>query len=120
MTREATRVDITDMPDVARLAHYVQKSRSSCVLEQDGEPVALIVPAGGRRRKPVQLIDTSALPPVPHRTVAELAGFAGSLPRPLSWDEIKVIVDEERADSHEIYSWDEDFDGKPGITRLEP
>jgi antitoxin (DNA-binding transcriptional repressor) of toxin-antitoxin stability system len=95
MTHEAARVDISDMPELSRLARQVQEFRSPCVLEQDGEPVALLVPAGGRRRGSVELIDTSALPPVPHRTVAELAGFAGSLPRPLSWDEITAIVDEE-------------------------
>ena len=98
MTREAIRVDITDMPDLSRLARHVQESRLPRLLQQDGEPVALLVPAGGRRREPVQFIDTSALPPVPHRTVAELAGFAGSLPRPLSWDEVKAIVAEERAE----------------------
>ncbi len=101
MTAEPIPVDVSAIPELARLADEVNRSRTPRVLRRDGTDLALIVPAGSRtrRRAKFTLIDTSDLPPVPHRTVDEVAGFAGRLPRPLSWDEIRAVVDAERAEA---------------------
>jgi hypothetical protein len=101
MASEPTFIEVSSMPELDRLVEEVGRTRRPRLLARNGKPIAMLVPAGSdnQRRKPTRLVDTSGLPPVPHRTVAELAGIAGSLPKPLTWDEIKDIVDEERAEA---------------------
>ena len=102
MTREAARIDISTMPDLARLAEEVARTRTARVLQRGDEAVALLVPAGGtgRRRTPVQLVDTSTLPPVPYRTIDELLASrpAGPPPRAFTDEEITAALEEDRAD----------------------
>lgn len=102
MAREAARIDISAMPDLAKVAREVERTRTPRFLEDAGKTVALIVPAGGthRRQKPVQLVDTSGLPPVPQRTIDEL--IAGRPPGPparaFNDEQIKAALEEDRAD----------------------
>jgi hypothetical protein len=102
MANEATRIDISSMPDLARLVREVERTRTPWRLEDAGKTVALLVPAGrnARRRKPVRLVDTSSLPPVPHRTIDELIASRppGPPPRAFTDEEIKTALEEDRVD----------------------
>jgi predicted nucleic acid-binding protein len=73
MTHEAA-TDISAIPELARLVDHVTHTRRPQALQHEGRTVALLVPAAPplRRRMPTTLVDTSALPPVPYRTVDEL------------------------------------------------
>lgn len=56
-------------------------------------------PDKARRRKRVRLVDTSSLPPVPYRTVAEMvASRPPGPPRAFTDAEIKAALEEDRAD----------------------
>jgi hypothetical protein len=101
MASELTPIDITGMPDVARLAEDVRRTRMPVVLRENGADVAVLVPAGGtaRRTKAVQLVDTSSLPPVPERTIDELiASRPGPSPHAFTDEEINTALAEDRAD----------------------
>jgi hypothetical protein len=102
MSREAARIDISTMPDVARLAREVERTRTPQLLEEEGRALAVLVPAGSttRRRKPVQLVDTSALPPVPYQTIEELiANRPPEAPsRTFTDKEIATALEDDRAD----------------------
>lgn len=50
MVREAERVDISEMPDVVRLAEEVARTGSRRVLSRDGEAIAVLAPARPKRR----------------------------------------------------------------------
>src|SRR3954470_23018053 len=51
MTREALRIDITTMPDLARLAREVARTGTPLVLHQDETDVAVLSPARAPRRR---------------------------------------------------------------------
>jgi hypothetical protein len=51
MTRAPDRVDISAMPDLIRLAEEVAQTGQPLVLHRGDEEVAVLVPAGERRRK---------------------------------------------------------------------
>ena len=51
MTREATRIDISAMPELARLADEVARTGMPQVLERDNKPVALLVPVSHSARR---------------------------------------------------------------------
>ena len=103
MTREAARIDISTMPDLARLVQEVKRTRQPQALQEDGETVALLVPAGRPRRgtRPRrQLVDTSMLPPVPYRSVAELVRHQPVAPaRSFTDEELEEAIDEARAEA---------------------
>lgn len=103
MTREAASIDLSTQPDLARLVAEVKRTRRPQALQEDGETVALLVPAGRPRRatKPRhQLVDTSALPPVHYRSVAELVRHQPVAPaRSFTDDELKEAIDEARAEA---------------------
>ena|SRR5215208_7824865 len=50
MTREATPIDLSTMPDLARLAREVARDGTPRVLREDGADVAVISPARPKRR----------------------------------------------------------------------
>ena len=64
MTNEVTPIDITSMPDVARLAEEVRTTRRPRLLRRNNEDVALLVPttpaAPHRRRKATPAADDAA------------------------------------------------------------
>jgi hypothetical protein len=98
MTHEAT-TDISAIPELARLVDQVTQTRRPQALQHAGRTVALLVPATqpSRRRTTTTLVDTSALPPVPYRTVDELmASRPGPVPRAFTDDEIGDALEEDR------------------------
>jgi hypothetical protein len=103
MTREAARIDISTMPDLARLAREVERTRTPRLLEDAGKVLALLVPAGPPRRtsRPRRhLVDTSALPPVPYRSIADLVRHQPVAPaRSFTDEELKRAIDEARAEA---------------------
>jgi hypothetical protein len=74
MAREATPVDLSTRPDLAQLIEEVKRTRRAQPIQEHGEIVALLVPAGRRRGTQLshELVDTSALSPVPYRSVDEM------------------------------------------------
>jgi hypothetical protein len=64
MTRHATPLDISAMPEVARLAEEVARTGQARVLRTDDQDVAILSPARPaprrRRRKPVTQADIDA------------------------------------------------------------
>ena len=50
MTREAVPMDLHQMPDLARLAQEVRRTKLPIVLREDGEDVAILSPAETKRR----------------------------------------------------------------------
>ncbi|MGD9891822.1 MAG: hypothetical protein AB7U18_11100 [Dehalococcoidia bacterium] len=51
MAQEAERIDISNMPDLVRLAEEVARSRKPRLLTRGEEEVALLSPAGSRTRR---------------------------------------------------------------------
>ncbi len=88
MTRELAPIDVSAMPDVARLAQEVARTRTPIVLREGGEDVAVLSPAPAKRRR--------AAKPV---TDADIATALGA-----SWeglvdpDALKRELDEARSD----------------------
>ena len=52
MAQPTRQLDITDKPDLLRAAEQVQATGEATVLQRDGEDLALLVPAPGKRRPP--------------------------------------------------------------------
>ncbi len=44
MTRERVQIDITDSPELRRIAEAVRQSGTPCVLTESGEAVAVVTP----------------------------------------------------------------------------
>ena len=102
MTREAARIDISTVPELAQLVQEVTRTRRPQALQQDGQTVALLVPAGRTVRGTLrrQLVDTSALPPVPYRSVADLVRHQPVPPaRSFTDAELKEAIAEARAEA---------------------
>lgn len=51
MANEPTPIDISDQPELVRLAQEVQESRQPRALRHDGENLAILMPATLRRRR---------------------------------------------------------------------
>lgn len=102
MVREAVRVDINTLPEIARLVEEVERSRTPRRLERNGQTIALLVPAGsGRRRERADiLIDTSDLPPIPYRSLEDLIADRDPPPeRTFTPEEIADALDCDRAEA---------------------
>jgi hypothetical protein len=52
MATERQVLDVTDNPELARVAREVQQSRTPCILQADGEALAVIRPLARRSRLP--------------------------------------------------------------------
>lgn len=52
MTRDATEVDLSALPDFPRLVRQVAREGRRVVLRDNGEAVAILTPARSRRRRP--------------------------------------------------------------------
>ena len=63
MARELTPIDISDQPDLLRLAHEVRATQQSRVLRGDGENLAILTPArpSGRRSRRRRLTEDDPL-----------------------------------------------------------
>src|SRR3712207_5672181 len=103
MTRETPAIDLSTGPDLVRLVQEVKRTRQPQAIQEDGETVALLVPAGRSQRGTQprrQLVDTSALPPVRYRSVAELVRHQPVPPaRSFADAELKEAIDEARAEA---------------------
>jgi hypothetical protein len=55
MTRDAVPLDVQHLPDLARLAREVQRTRTPVELRENGEDVAVLFPAPPKRRTAMQL-----------------------------------------------------------------
>jgi hypothetical protein len=51
MVQEAERIDISNMPDLVRLAEEVARTRKPRLLTRGGEEVAMLSPARSKKRK---------------------------------------------------------------------
>ena len=100
MAREAAAIDLRSRPDLAQLVEEIKRTRRPRLIQEDGETVALLVPAGRpRRARQRHLVDTSALPPVPYRTVDEmLADRPPWTGRTFTDDEINTALEDDRID----------------------
>lgn len=79
MTHELTPIDLAAAPELASLIEAVTHTHAPRTILRDGQPVARIVPLRPPHRHRARTqVDTSSVPPVPQRTVAELL----ALPRP--------------------------------------
>lgn len=102
MVREAVGVDLDTLPEIARLVEEVERSRTPRRLERNGRAVAMLVPAGGRRRngRPASLVDTSDLPPIPYHSLEDLIADREPPPdRGFTEEEITTAVDRDRAEA---------------------
>jgi hypothetical protein len=102
MARDAIPIDVSTMPDLARLVKEVARDGRPRVLREANADVAVISPVRGRapRRRPMRLVDTSALPPVPYRTFADLVRHRPAPPaRSFTDEELKEAIDEARAEA---------------------
>ena len=50
MTTELSSIDISDMPELARIADEVRRTKRPCVLRRGDEEVAVVTPPRRRRR----------------------------------------------------------------------
>jgi|SRR5215213_230761 len=94
MTSLPVAVDIDAAPDLAALVDEVQRTRRTYILKRGEKEVAILRPVGalarprpGKRRRR-------------YPTVASVVGAAGTLARPMSWDELRTLVRDERADAY--------------------
>ena len=69
MTRDAAPIDLSTMPDLARLAREVARDGTPRVLREDGADVAVLSPARPKRRRPL------GTRPTPEQIDAALATF---------------------------------------------
>lgn len=104
MTREATSIDISALPEVARLVEQARRTNTVLALYWGDEEVATLSPARSPRphhRVMTQIVDTSNLPSVPYRTVDEMmAARPAHAGRAFSDDEIAAALEEER-----VHAW---------------
>src|SRR5688572_6134676 len=103
MGNDELSVDISDMPDVVRLADEVARTRRPCVLTRGGDRVALVIPLGAatqrEERRHTHLVDATSLPPVPFRTIDELLAARPAEPmRYFSDKEIEAALEQDRVE----------------------
>jgi hypothetical protein len=92
----ATRssIDISNAPDLVRLAEEVQSTNQPRILTLAGHDVAMIAPLPGQRAvRPRYHKKASRAEKYP--TVASLAGAAGTLPVPANWEDLRESAREE-------------------------
>lgn len=89
--REAKHFNITAIPELLRITLDAVRSRQSVVLTTGDDAVAVLTPMSQTR--------VSQMGPVPTwEEIQALQGAAGSLPRPLAWEDVRRIAEEDRAD----------------------
>ena len=102
MVHEAPPIDVGAIPQLAALVQEVARTRRPRSIQQHGKIVARLVPAAQtvRQRQRRLLVDTSALPPIPYRSVAELVRDRPASPTPsFSDEELKEAIAEARAEA---------------------
>jgi antitoxin (DNA-binding transcriptional repressor) of toxin-antitoxin stability system len=103
MPRDAARIDLSTRPDLVELVQELKRTRRPQLIQEEGETVALLVPATQPRRSRTprrRLVDTSALSPVRYRSIAELVRHQPVPPaRSFTDAELKEAIDEARAEA---------------------
>jgi hypothetical protein len=93
MAKEDVRhINVSGTPELLRLAKEVQSSRTSVVLVTDEGEAALVTPVHKQATSAVR-----TTPPSRDEILA-LRGSAGKLPRPLPWEDVRRIAQEDRAE----------------------
>jgi hypothetical protein len=93
MARELTRIDISNVPELLRVAEDVRATNTPRVLQRDNEDIAVVVPIAERPR---------AGRAAPDALIRDLAAGFQSVPplrQPRSVEEMVRIAAEEHAES---------------------
>jgi hypothetical protein len=95
MAREEIRhIDISNTPDLLRLAEEVHRSHTRVVLTNDNQDLAVVSPAQpSESQLGIASVDTD---PTTWDDIERLEGVAGSLAQPLSLKEVRRIAYDER------------------------
>lgn len=115
----AAPIDASLIPDVARLVEEVTRAGCPRAIQQEGQTVALLilVRPGRAPRALLSLVDTTHLPPVPHRGLAGLIRHRqppGG--RRFTDEEIESAVAEERAERREFNARNPETTGNCSVT----
>ena len=94
MAREAIkRINISNTPELLRLAKEVSQSDKGVILTDNDEELVVVSPAHQNSQLGIVSIETD---PTSWEDVEQLEGVAGSLPQPLSFNEMRRIAYEDR------------------------
>ena len=101
MAKPVNPIDLATPVPLAQVVKRVTTSQQAQDITQDGRVIARIVPTTqttkAHRR---ELVDTTAIPPVPHCTIAELQTIAKSRQfLPLSDEELTQAITDARVDA---------------------
>ena len=94
MPREQIRrINITNTPDLLRLAEEVRQSDTRIILTDNEQDLAVVSPAQHNSQLGIVSVDAR---PTTWEDVEQLEGVVGSLPQPLSYKEMRRIAYEDR------------------------
>ncbi len=94
MARERIkRINISNTPELLRLANEVRQSDRRVILTDDDQELAVVSPAHQTLQLGIVWVETD---PTSWEDVQQLEGAAGSLPQPLSFKEMRRIAYEDR------------------------
>ncbi len=97
MPLEATPIDINhNPPTIQDLTEAVITTRQQVLIQRDGKTIAYLVPADLALKWQASSNTVRASGSKQYHTIASLAGAAGSLPMPLSWEEVREIAGEDQ------------------------
>jgi hypothetical protein len=88
MVQEAERIDISNIPELVRLAEEVARTRKPRLLTRGEEEVALLSPARSRRRRKAKPVTNADI------EVAMAASWVGLVDP----EKLKRVLDEARGD----------------------
>ena len=91
MTREAARIDISTMPDLARLAEEVARTRTPRVLRRGDEDLAILSPTTPKRRRRGKRVT--------EEDIAASLAAAGSWKELVDGEQLKRELDAARSDN---------------------
>jgi hypothetical protein len=91
MVREAVRIDVSTMPDLARLAEEVARTRTTRILQRGDEDIAVLSPARPKRRLKGKRVSEA--------DIAASRAAAGSWKGLVDTERLKRELDAARSDS---------------------
>ena len=93
MTRELRQTDVSNTPELLRLAEEVQRTQEPRILVSQAQVLAVVVPISRAfRDRSGQAARRSRYP-----SVDQLRGLAGKLPTARTWSEVEQIAAEDHA-----------------------
>lgn len=90
---EIRRINISNTPDVLRLAKEVRQTDTQIILTDDNQELAVVSPAQQTSQLGIVSVETA---PTSWEDVEQLEGVAGSLPKLLSFAQMRRIAYEDR------------------------